>query len=229
MKPLRIVSRSSQPFADRSEGGRLLAHELLEWHGREAVVLGIPRGGVIVASELARALEAELDVVLARKLRSPGRLELAMGAVAEDGRMFLNESVVQELDVSEEYIEQERTRQLAEIKRRSELIRVLVPKLQLRGRIVIVTDDGVATGATTLAAFQAAEQERPRKLIGAFPVGSEDTIRMLAGHVDEMVCLRAPPMFQAVGQFYVKFDPVSDTDVIEVLKKERDYQAAGRT
>lgn len=167
--------------------------------------------------------------MLARKLRSPGRLELAMGAVAEDGRMFLNESVVQELDVSEEYIEQERTRQLAEIKRRSELIRVLVPKLQLRGRIVIVTDDGVATGATTLAAFQAAEQERPRKLIGAFPVGSEDTIRMLAGHVDEMVCLRAPPMFQAVGQFYVKFDPVSDTDVIEVLKKERDYQAAGKT
>ena len=222
---LRIVSRSNQQFRDRQEGGRLLARELWEWHGQKPVVLGIPRGGVVVARELARALQADLDVILARKLRSPGNSELAMGAVAEGGELFLNEAVVRELGVDESYINRERAHQLTEITRRSELIRRVAPKLPLNGRLVVVTDDGVATGATTAAAFWAVREEGPKKLIGAFPVGSEDTIRMLAQQVDEMICLRAPPYFQAVGQFYLEFGPVEDEDVLKILKEERGRRA----
>ncbi len=218
---LRIVSHSSQRFRDRQEGGRLLAHELWEWHGQRLVVLGIPRGGIVVARELARALQADIDVILARKLRSPGYSELAMGAVAEGGKMFLNEAVVQELGVDERYIDRERAHQLTEITRRSEQIRRVAPKLPLKGRLVVVTDDGVATGATTVAAFRAVREEHPKTLIGAFPVASEDTIRMLAQQVDEMICLRAPPHFQAVGQFYAEFGPVEDDDVLRILKEER--------
>ncbi len=222
---LRIVSHSSQRFRHRQEGGRLLAHELWEWRGQKPVVLGIPRGGIVVARELAQALQADLDVILARKLRSPGYSELAMGAIAEGGGLFLNEEVVRQLDVDTDYINRETAIQLAEITRRSEMIRRAAPKVPLKDRLVIVTDDGVATGATTMAAFWAAREERPEKLIGAFPVASEDTIRILAQHVDEMICLRAPPYFQAVGQFYLEFDPVEDEDVLRILKEERGRRA----
>ncbi len=217
---LRILSYSSAPFADREEAGRLLAEELSEYRGRKAVVLGIPRGGIIVAREIARQLDAELDIVLAHKLRTPGQEELAMGSVAEDGRLFLIKEVVGEFAVTEAYIQQEKTRQLAEIKRRTKLIRQVRLKIPLKGRIVIVTDDGVATGATTQAALWAVRLEQPEKLIAAMPVGPEDTIRRLAEDVDEMLCLRTPPLFAAVGQFYRQFYPVEDEDMLEILKEE---------
>ncbi len=184
-------------------------------------MLGIPRGGIIVAQELARALEAELDIVLAHKLRTPGYAELAMGSVAEDGRLFLNEAVIRELDVNDAYISQEAARQMAEIRRRTELFRHARPKLSLAGKTVIVTDDGVATGATTQAALWAVRLEKPEKLIAALPVGPEDTIMRLAEDVDEMICLRTPPLFAAVGQFYVRFEPVADEEVLEILKQEQ--------
>lgn len=219
MGKLRIISESEQPFRDRQEAGRLLVEELDGLRGKGAVVLGIPRGGVVVAKHLAEELDADLDVVLARKLRTPGHAELAMGSVAEDGRVFLNEKVVQELGVTDEYIEMERLAQLAEIKRRSQLIRRAVPKVPLKGRPVIVTDDGIATGATTLAAIWAVRQEHARSIIGAFPVGPEDTLRRLADEADEVVCLRAPASFYAVGQFYLRFEPVEDDDVVRILKE----------
>ncbi len=218
---LRILSYASEQFADREEAGRLLAEELSEYRGRKAVVLGIPRGGIIVAREIARQLDAELDIVLAHKLRTPGHEELAMGSVAEDGKLFLIQKVVGQLGVAEAYIQQEKERQLTEIKRRTELIRQIRPKTPLEGRIVIVTDDGVATGATTQAALWAVRMEQPEKLIAAMPVGPEDTIRRLAGDVDEMLCLRAPPLFAAVGQFYRQFYPVEDEDMLEILREER--------
>jgi putative phosphoribosyl transferase len=214
---LRILSYSSTPFADREEAGRLLAAELSDYRGKEAVVLGIPRGGVIVALEIARALDAELDIVLARKLRTPGQEELAMGSVAEDGKLFLNQNVMRDMGVGEAYIQQEEGRQIAEIKRRTELIRRVRPKIPLKGRIVIITDDGVATGATTQAAFWAVRSEKPEKLIAVIPVGPEATIRRLAEDIDEMVCLRTPPLFAAVGQFYQRFSPVEDEDVLKIL------------
>lgn len=217
---LRILSNSRKPFADREEAGRLLGSELGEYRGQNAVVLGIPRGGIVVAREVARALDAELDIVLAHKLRTPGHVELAMGSVAEDGRLFLNQEVVEGLGVSETYIRQEKARQVEEIKRRTELFRHIRPRVPLKDRVVIVTDDGVATGSTTQAAFWAVRMEHPQKLVAAIPVGPENTIRRLAVDVDEMLCLRTPPVFAAVGQFYQQFYPVDDEDVMKILSQE---------
>lgn len=218
---LRILSNSSVLFVDRKEAGKLLAVELSNYRGQKAVVLGIPRGGIIVAAEIARALDGELDIVLARKLRTPGQEELAMGSVTEDGKIFLNQEVVGGLGVGEAYIQREKALQIAEIKRRTELIRRVQSKIPLKGRIVIVTDDGVATGATTQAAIWAVRSEQPEKLIAAIPVGPEDTIRRLAKDVDEMLCLRTPPFFAAVGQFYEQFNPIEDEDVLRILEAWR--------
>ena len=221
MTALRIISYDNQPFTDRLEAGQLLGRESKKWRGQRAVVLGIPRGGVSVARELARALEADLDIVLSRKLGAPGNPELAIGSVAEDGRLFLNEVLVSEMAVESSYLQQEKERQLAEIRRRTELIRRFLPRIPLEGKVVIVTDDGVATGATMQAALWAARQEHPRKLIAALPVGPEENIRRLAEAADEMVCLRAPSFFSAVGQFYMRFDQVEDEEVLELLKDQR--------
>ena len=221
MSKLRILSHTSELFKDRQEAGELLAHELAQFQGRRVVVLGIPRGGMIVAQELARRLQADLDIVLAHKLRTPGYTELAMGSVAEDGKLFLNEDVIRELNVNEAYIRQEKARQLAEIRRRTDLFRRVRPKVSLAGRTVIVTDDGVATGATTQAALWAVRLENPEKLIAALPVGPENTIRRLGEDVDEMICLRTPPLFAAVGQFYLRFDSVEDEEVLKILEEEQ--------
>lgn len=221
MGKLRIISQSSEAFKDRQEVGRRLGQELAEYRGKNAVVLGIPRGGIVVARELAHALDAELDIVLSRKLRTPGYWELAMGSVAEDGRLFLNESVIRELAIDEAAIQQEKAVQLAEINRRSALIRRVRPKVSVTGRIAIVTDDGIATGATIQAAFWSVRHEGPAKLIAAIPVGSAETVTRLAPDVDEMVCLRTPPYFAAVGQFYRSFDQVEDDEVLKILEEEQ--------
>ncbi len=214
---IRILSRESRMFNDRKEAGQILGRELREYRGQNAVVLGIPRGGIIVAREIALEIDAELDIVLAHKLRSPGYTELAMGSISEEGRIFLNEEVVNELGVKQPYIDQEGKRQLAEISRRIEMFRNRRTKVALSGRIVIVADDGVATGATTQAALWSVRLEKPKKLICAIPVGPEDTILRLSKDVDEMIVLRSPPMFMAVGQFYSHFNPVEDEEVAEIL------------
>ncbi len=220
MGSIRILSRSGERFRDRREAGQLLGHELRYLHGKEVVVLGIPRGGIAVARELAEALKAKLDIVLSRKLRAPAHPELAIGSVAEDGRTFLNEDTVRETGADHAYIEQERVRQLAELHRRSELIRLILPRVPMHGKIAIVTDDGAATGATFQVALQAVRQENPQSLIGALPVAPEDTARALARYADELVCLRTPPFFVAVGQFYERFEQVDDYEVLEILREE---------
>jgi len=219
MSKLRIVSHSSEAFRDRQEAGQLLAWELRYLIGRNLVVLGIPRGGIVVAQGLAQTLDAELDIVLAHKLRTPGHPELAMGSVAEDGKIFLNEEVVTQLGIGKKYISEERARQLAEIKRRAKQIREIRPRVPFKGKTVVVTDDGVATGATTQAALWAVRQERPATLVAAIPVGPEEVVKRLAEDVDEMVCLRTPRFFSAVGQFYVRFDPVDDVDVMRIMRE----------
>ena len=226
MSKLRIVSHGSETFRDRQEVGQLLAWELRYLPGRNLVVLGIPRGGIVVAQVLAQTLDAELDIVLAHKLRTPGHPELAMGSVAEDGKIFLNEEVVTQLGIGKRYIREERARQLAEIKRRAQQIREVFPRVPLKGKTVVVTDDGVATGATTQAALWAVRQERPAALVAAIPVGPEEVVRRLAEDVDEMVCLRTPRFFSAVGQFYARFDPVGDADVLRIMREERKRQVS---
>jgi len=208
-------------FQDRQEAGRLTAAELSVYRNKGAVVLGIPRGGIIIAAEIARELNAGLDIVISRKLRTPGQEELAMGSLSENGKIFLNENVVQALGISMTFIEREKEIQATEIARRSAVIRKAVPKIPVKGKIAIVTDDGVATGATTQAALWAVRQEMPARLIAAVPVGAEDTLRQLADAADEIICLRAPPFFAAVGQYYRQFNQVEDDEVVQVLENER--------
>ncbi len=221
MASVRIVSQSSEAFRDRAEAGWLLGKELKQLSGSTTVVLGIPRGGLVVARDLARTLQARLDIVLSRKLGAPSNPELAIGAIAEDGRLFLHERVIGYLEVSDSYIKQERVRQLDEIRRRAQAIREIMPKLSLEGKLVVVTDDGVATGATMQAALWAARHEHPQKLVAALPVGPEETIRQLARYADEAVCLRAPASFSAVGQFYQFFQQVEDDEMMAIIREEQ--------
>jgi len=218
---IRILTRSSLPFADREEAGRLLAGEFDDYRKKNVVVVGIPRGGMVVANELARGLGVDFDIVLSHKLGSPGNEELALGAVTEDGRIVLNKQLVKDLEVVDSFIQKETDRQIAEIKRRSQLFRRIQPKIPLAGKIVIVADDGVATGATIQAALLAVQAEKPEKIIVALPVGPEDTIRRLAEDADEIVCLKTPPLFTAVGQFYENFLPVEDNEVLNILKERQ--------
>ncbi len=226
MSEPKIVSRSGRPFADREEAGQLLAGEISNYRGQRPLVLGIPRGGIVIARALAEALEGEPDIVLSRKMRTPNYPELAMGSVSEDGRIFLNERVVDEAGIGVDHIEYEKRRQLAEIRRSSEMIRDFYPKIPRENRIVIVTDDGVATGATFQAALWAAREEDPRILIAAIPVGSEEAVKKLAEEADELVCLRVPPFFEAVGQFYNRFETVEDEDVLKILRGIRNNAAS---
>lgn len=211
------MSRSGERFSNRAEAGRLLGEALWSLKGSKAVVLGIPRGGVVVAVNLAQGIDGELDVILAHKIGAPGHPELAIGSVAENGSTFVDSDFVQQYGIPDSYIQQERVNQQVEMERRSALIRKVRPKVSLENRVVIIADDGVATGATTLAAVWAVKAESPQRVIGAFPVGSEGTISMLSQAMDELVCLRTPPNFMAVGQFYRAFDQVSDSEVLEVL------------
>lgn len=220
MANLRIISRSSEPFHDRREAGRLLADALPYLRGRGAVVLGVPRGGVVVAQELAHRLDGELDVVLAHKLGAPGHRELAIGAVAEDGSALVDDELVRRLGVSTAYLEEEEERQRSTMRHRADLFRQALSKVPLEGREVVVTDDGVATGATFQAALWAVRREQPNSLIAAIPVASEDALQRLSWDADEVVCLRVPMLFQAVGQFYVWFQQVEDGDVVDMLKGE---------
>jgi predicted phosphoribosyltransferase len=225
---VRILSHSPAPFADRHEAGRLLAVELEGRRSSRPVVLGIPRGGVVIAAEIAEHLGAELDIVLSRKIGAPGNPELAIGAIAEDGRLFLDEQISARLGVSREYVAREQARQLEEIARRVALFRAVRPKVPLRGRVVIVADDGLATGATMQAALWAARRDHPGSTIAAVPVGAPDTVERIAASADELVCLRAPEDFGAVGRFYRRFDQVEDEEVLAILERQRPAKGAAR-
>jgi predicted phosphoribosyltransferase len=206
-------------FRDRDDAAFRLAEQLRERPLIDPVVLGIPRGGVVVAAVLAKALPAELDVVLARKLRSPNNPEAALGAVAEDGTLVMNPEAERLVAEYPQYVARERQRQLAELERRKQLFRSVRPAVSLTGRSVIITDDGIATGSTMAAALRAARAQRPRELIVAVPVASPDRLTELQPLCDDIVCLEAPEDFWAVGQFYEDFSPVEDRDVVELLQQ----------
>jgi predicted phosphoribosyltransferase len=205
-------------FQDRADAARQLARKI---HGRQFVrplVLAIPRGGLVTGAVLARDLDAELDVVLARKLRAPLQRELAIGAVAEDGGQFLNRGARDLPGVSDEYIARESSYQLDEILRRKQVFRSVRPPAEVAGRSVIVTDDGIATGATVIAALQTVRTRRPHELIVATPVGSPDRIEEVSRWCDEVICLLTPADFWAIGQFYADFSQVSDDEAVAILE-----------
>ncbi|MCL6473378.1 MAG: phosphoribosyltransferase, partial [Firmicutes bacterium] len=191
-----------------------------KYRGSDAVVLAIPRGGVVVADEVAKALGLQLDIVIPRKIGAPGNPELAIGAVAM-GESIINEPLVRELGIPREYIESEISRQLEEISRRRKLYLGDRAPIPLQGRIAIVIDDGLATGYTALAAIHAIKRQNPKKIVLAVPVAPSDTCARLAQEVDELICLEVHELFFAVGQFYEVFDQVTDSEVIEILSRYR--------
>jgi len=222
MGQLRIVSQSSEAFGSRPEAGWMLSEELKCFKGKNTVVLGILRGGIIVAREIAIRLDARLDIVLSRKIGAPINPELAVGAVSENGELFVNKETALYTGADAMYIQQEKKRQMAEIKRRTTLFRSIQPKVPLKAKVVIVTDDGVATGATMQAALWAVRQEQPIKLIAAIPVGPQENVKRFTQDADEVVCLKAPFSFSSVGQFYLGFEQVEDKQVIEILKSYKE-------
>lgn len=206
-------------FRDREDAARRLAAKLKGWSLHDPVVLAIPRGGVVTGAVLARELGAELDVVLSRKLRAPGQPELAIGAVAEDGRVYLNHHAEGFIELPEDYLAGERLHQLAEIARRGRYFRAARPRARVAGRSVVVTDDGIATGSTMVAALRAVRAQDPRELIVAVPVAPPETLEEVRRWCDDVVCLITPQVFQAVGQFYADFTPVEDQQVVELLRE----------
>lgn len=204
-------------FRDRTGAAVRLADRLKTYQGQHPLVLAIPRGAVPMAKLIADELGGELDVVLVRKLRAPNQPELAIGAVNESGWTFVAD-YAEIYGASADYLEAERQAQLATLRqRRAQYTPVRAP-LDPKGRIVIVVDDGLATGATMRAALQAVRASHPARLICAVPVSPPDTLSKMAALADEVVCLESPYSFQAVGQFYQHFAQVTDADVIEVLE-----------
>ncbi len=209
-------------FRDRHEAGQLLAKELAAFRGqKDLIVLGVPRGGVVVASEVAKALVAPLDVYITRKIGAPYNPELAVGAVASDGTLVLDHDLIERIGASEDYVQAETERQRQEIKRRLVAYRGSRPEPELQGKTVILVDDGVATGATTLASLRAIKQRQPTQLLLAVPVGPADTMDVLAQEADRVVCLYTPEIFWAVGAFYTIFDQTSDAEVIQLLQERQ--------
>jgi predicted phosphoribosyltransferase len=210
-------------FSDRAEAGRKLA-EKLSGYGSEALVLALPRGGVPVAFEVAKALRAPLDVFLVRKLGTPAHAELAMGAIASSGVRVLNDDVIASLHIPERAIEAEVARERLELERREKLYRGDRPAPEVAGRTVLLLDDGLATGASMRAAVAALRQQCPAKLMVAVPVAASETCEALREEADEVTCLALPEPFLGVGRWYANFPQTSDAEVRELLAAARAWE-----
>lgn len=206
-------------FKNREDAALQLAACLVRQPLKHPIVLGIPRGGVVTAAVLAQKLGAELDVVLARKLRAPWQPELAIGAIGEDGEVYLASYASAVPGAMEGYIEKEREHQATEIGRRKKLFRAVRPPADVSGRSVIVTDDGLATGATMLAALHVLKARHPLELIVAVPVAPPETVTLIARQCDRVECLIQPPDMGAIGAFYRDFSQVEDEEVVRLLRE----------
>jgi putative phosphoribosyl transferase len=207
-------------FKDRGDAGVQLAHRLKEYKDQKGVlVLALPRGGVVTGYEIASYLNVPMDILIVRKIGFPGQTELAIGAVSETGTAVLNESIISTYGVPTDYIEHEIFRQKEEISRRVKLYRKGNRLPDLQGKIVILVDDGVATGATMKAAIVTLKEEKLNKLIVALPVGPHDVADEIAQMVNEFICIETPVDFMAVGAHYNDFTQVSDEEVIKLLQR----------
>ena len=207
---------------NREQAGRELARELRAYAGREDVlILALPRGGVPVAYEVARGLAAPLAVFVVRKLGVPGQEELAMGAIASGGVVVVNEELVHEIGISREELSDVIDRERRELERRERLYRGDRPGPAVEGRVVILVDDGLATGATMRAAVAALRRQSPARIVVAAPVGAGDTCRRMRAEADEVICARTPEPFLAVGLWYREFDQTTDEQVRDLLERAR--------
>ena len=211
-------------FRNREDAARQLAARLKAGKFRDPLVLAIPRGGVVTGAVLARELGAELDVVLARKLRAPQQPELAIGAIGEDGEVYLNAFAREIPGVTDAYIEKERRHQVGEIERRRALFRAARASAPVAGRSVIVTDDGVATGSTMLAALHVLAAQKAHEVIVAVPVAAPDTLELLRKRCDRVECLLTPSQFGAISVFYYDFTQVEDDEALKLLREFRPAQ-----
>lgn len=217
------------PFGDRVEAGQRLAKALLDYAGRDDVlILALPRGGVPVGYEVARRLGAPLDVAVVRKLGTPGQEELAMGAIAMGGARVLNTDVVRSLRIADDVIERVAEREQRELERREREYRGERPKPNVAGRCIILVDDGLATGATMRAAVAALRQLDPRQIVVAVPVAPPDTVARLRSEADKVVCLETPEPFFGVGQWYADFSQTTDEEVRRLLDEAHGQSSLSR-
>ena len=210
------------PFQNRDEAARLLADRLQAYQGRSPLVLAIPRGAVPMARIIAERLNGDMDVVLVHKLGAPGNPEFAVGSVDERGHVYLSDYANME-GPNGEYLEQEKRAQLQTLAARRKRYTPVRPPLDPAGRVVIVVDDGIATGATMIAALRAVRDSHPARLIAAAAVAPPETIKLIRNEADEVVCLETPEFFYAVGEFFREFDQVSDEQVIAQLSADNKH------
>lgn len=209
-------------FHDRTDAGKKLASKLVAYkNDPDAVVLGLPRGGVVTAFEIAQGLHLPLDIVVPRKISAPGNAEFAIGAITEDGKGIFSNEIIDAYGISSGYIEQEIEKEKKESQRRLKLYRDDLLPLDLKDKTVLLVDDGIATGLTMQAAIISVRSKNPRKIIVAAPVMARDASEKLKHEADEVVALDVPALFMAVGQFYEQFDQTTDKKVVDLMLKVR--------
>ena len=208
-------------FSDRVEAGKRLASAMRDFDGKNGIVLAIPRGGVVVGYEIAKALSLPLDVIIPRKIGAPDNPELAIGAMTEDGTIILDDNLITYIGVPRDYIKAESERQKHEIERRLKLYRQNEPYPSLKGLDVVIVDDGIATGSTMKAALASVKNRGASTVTVAVPVGPPSTIKELKKQAARVVCLYTPEYFQAIGQFYTDFNQTTDEEVIQLLKQSK--------
>ncbi len=223
-RSFRVRTEPGILYRDRRAAGAYLAENLAAYRGRGVLVLGIARGGVIVAAEVARRLNADMDVVVASKLGALGEPELAIGAVTADGSEYLDADMIRRLGVTGQFLEAEAAAQMAEARRREARYRAGRQPPRIRERTVILVDDGLATGATMRASIRSVAERHPTRLIVAVPVGSSDACAALLAEADELVCPYVPKPFLSVGMFYEEFGPASDEEIGRLLGEWREVR-----
>jgi len=206
------------PFRDREEAGRELARALMEFRGKNVVILGMPRGGVVVANEVAEVLGAPLDIVVTRKIGAPGEPEFALGAITQEGDVIVDSQAAESVGASPEYLQEEVRRKRLEVKERMRSLRGDMPYPSLEGKTVIIVDDGMATGNSMRAAVQSVRRRSPREVVVSVPVAPQEAVTELSREGTRVVCLERPRFFFAIGGFYKNFGQVEDSEVKELLE-----------
>lgn len=205
-------------FQNRTQAGRLLSEKLKHLKDEDVIVLSIPRGGVVVGAEIAKSLGCPLDIIVTKKIGAPGNPELAIGAVGPGGIKVIDEGLARRTGGGEEYLNREIEKLRNEVIKKGERLRGKRQPLEIKGKTVILTDDGIATGATVEAAIQVVQAQKPKKIVVAIPVAPPEVVKKLKSQVDELICLQTPALFWAVGQFYQEFEQTSDEEVVEMLR-----------